>query len=119
MRSATLGRSAVRRPLGVLVLVAFLSVGGRINARAADLSIDFDGTGPTSTDDVLTYFDLLGFAPDVGTNWTIDPNTVNPENGSNAGARLLCRLTSLLLRSVREGPDESLDQHVRSVSTVG
>ncbi len=41
---------------------------------------DFDASGPTATDQVAEYFDILG----VDGAWTIDPNAQNPENGSAA-----------------------------------
>ncbi|MCH8992699.1 MAG: hypothetical protein IIA44_13260, partial [Acidobacteria bacterium] len=50
------------------------------------VTLDFDTTGPTSTDQILEYFDLLGPLDAVvgAPGWEINPNAQNPENGSNA-----------------------------------
>ena len=47
-------------------------------------TFDFDTTGPTTTAELLADFDFFGFAPEVETNWTVQPNAQNAANPTNA-----------------------------------
>ena len=45
---------------------------------------DFDTTPPTTTEELLGFFDFLGFDPNIGSNWSVDQNLVNLDDASNA-----------------------------------
>ena len=77
-------RGRLGRPGVLLVLAAGLLVGPAATAQAQGIFWDFDTTGPTTTDEILDFFDLYGFEPEIEINWNIDPNLVNAQDPSGA-----------------------------------
>ncbi|MEE9264377.1 MAG: hypothetical protein V3V11_07975, partial [Vicinamibacteria bacterium] len=74
----------VRPLLGVLLVLAVVRFSGGAASAQEEVFFDFDDEGPTVEDEILDFFMLLGFEPDIGFNWTIEENFVNPDNPSNA-----------------------------------
>lgn len=67
----------------LLFSTAFFLPGG---AAHAQIQLNFDTAGPTSTAELPDFFDVFGFDADFGSGplWHVEPNTSNPANNSNA-----------------------------------